>query len=49
MSTQSVVTFWGLVIFAKLCQMSGQTTGARVLIVLAIALVLVEVLRMLRR
>lgn len=49
MSTQSVVTFWGLVIFAKLCQMSGQATGARVLLVLAVVLVLVEVLRLLRR
>lgn len=43
MSTQSVVTFWGLAIFAKLCQMSGQITGARVL------LALVEAWRLLRR
>ena len=39
------VTFWGLIILAKLCQMSGQPISARVLAALAASIVAVEVWR----
>ena len=44
----NLVNFWGCVLFAKLCQMSGQQTGARVLILLAAGLIAVEIARLVR-